>query len=119
MKKNFFVFALLVSAIFVSSDVQAQELYFYVVNNTGFTLNAVKVSPAESNDWGDDTLPTLFENDTEIKVTIPEEFGKSCMFDMKITDLEGTGAIFSNFDACKLLRITLLDEDGNYTIENE
>ncbi|MBX7241394.1 MAG: hypothetical protein K1X92_06565 [Bacteroidia bacterium] len=119
MKTKFFSIAFLFSLMFLSTNVNAQELYFYVVNNTGLTLNAVHVSPAESEKWHDDTLPTLFEDGMEIKVTVPAEFGESCMFDMQITDLSGHGVIFPNFDACKLLRITLLDDQGHYTIENE
>jgi hypothetical protein len=119
MKKLITSVAILCILGIFSFSANSQALYFYVKNNTGITLNSVHVSPAEQDQWGNDIYPYLFESGTEIKVTIPETYGETCMFDMRITDQAGTAVDFMNFDACKLYRLTLIDDTGNYTIENE
>lgn len=90
------------------TESQAGELFFDVTNNTGLTLVDVFVSPAEENHWGNDILPNnLFENGSTIRVTLPAEFGKSCMFDMKITDGSDGNITFTNIDACKLIKLKI------------
>lgn len=123
MKTKFFTltlgFALFFGINLLSQNAQAQELYFFVVNHTGETLNNIYVTPAEEDNWGKDILPSsLFYNNTEVKVTIPATYGTTCSFDLKITDLEGNAVEFTGIDACKLLRITL-NADGTYTTEDE
>ena len=90
------------------TESQSGELFFDVTNNTGLTLVDVFVSPAEENHWGNDILPNnLFENGSTIRVTLPAEFGKTCMFDMKITDGAGGHITFTNIDACKLIKLKI------------
>ncbi|MBI5404171.1 MAG: hypothetical protein HY959_12290 [Ignavibacteriae bacterium] len=90
------------------TESQTDELFFDVSNNTGLTLVDVFVSPAEENHWGNDILPNnLFENGSTIRVTLPPEFGKTCMFDMKITDGAGGHITFTNIDACKLIKLKI------------
>ena len=92
----------------------AQALTYDVVNNTGVTLVDVYVTPSETNHWGNDILPNhLFENGMTISVTIPADYGTTCMFDMKITDAAGGSVIFSGIDACRLVTLKL-NGDGTY-----
>lgn len=89
-------------------------LTYDVVNNTGFTLSDIYVSPAESQKWGNDILPyDVFENGKTIRITIPPEFGKTCFFDMKITDTEGGHITFTNIDACKMVKLQI-NGDGTF-----
>ena len=102
-----------------ASTSNAQALYFYIENQTGFTLNEINVTPAETSTWGSDILPNdLFANNTRVEVNIPASYGETCFFDIRITDLEGNAVIYSNIDACKLLTITVY-ADGTATIVNE
>jgi len=90
------------------TETQTGELFFDVTNNTGLTLVDVFVSPAEENHWGNDILPNnLFENGATIRITLPPEFGKTCMFDMKITDGADGHITFTNIDACKLIKLKI------------
>ena len=92
----------------------AQALTYDVINNTGFTLVDIFVSPAETNHWGNDILPNnLFENGSTVTVTIPAEYGQTCMFDMKITDTAGNFVVFHNIDACKLIKMQI-NGDGTF-----
>ncbi len=114
MKKLLFVFAVLISLITLSKLSNAQALSYQVVNNTGVTLVDVFVSPSETNHWGNDILPNnLFENGSTITVSIPAEFGSTCMFDMKITDAAGGNVTFTGIDACKLVKLQI-NGDGTY-----
>ncbi len=116
MKKILFLFILAAGISFFSAkESSAQTLTYQVINNTGFTLVDIFVSPAESNNWGSDILPNnLFENGSTVTVTIPEGFGETCIFDMKITDTEGNFVTFTNIDACKLVSLQI-NGDGTFS----
>jgi len=104
-----------VLSFFGSKKSSAQALTFDVVNNTGVTLVDVYVTPAEQNNWGNDILPNnLFENGATITVTIPANYGETCMFDMKITDGSGGHIVFTNIDACKLIKLQI-NGDATYS----
>jgi len=116
MKKFIFlasVFAALF--LFATASSNSQALYFFVNNNTGVTLNNIYVTPSENTDWGNDILPNdLFDDQTSVRVDIPADYGTTCLFDMKITDLEGNSVIFTGMDACKLHTLTI-NWDGTYS----
>lgn len=83
-------------------------LSYDVVNNTGVTLIDVFVTPAETDNWGKDILPNdVFENGSTIRVTIPPDYGETCMFDMKITDAAGGHITFTNINICKLIKLKI------------
>lgn len=116
MRKRFlFVLAVVaVISLFGIKNSNAQALTFDVINNTGVTLVDVFVTPAETSNWGNDILPgSLFENGATISVTIPEDYGTTCMFDMKITDAVDGHITFSGIDACKLITLQI-NGDGTF-----
>lgn len=116
MKKLLFS-ALVFAALFLglSATSNSQALYFFVTNNTGFTLNNIYVTPSETTNWGNDILPNdLFENGGSVRVDIPADYGETCKFDMKITDLEGNSITFTGMDACRLHTL-VLNADGTYS----
>ena len=98
-----------------TADNTAGKTYTYdVVNNTGFTLIDIFVTPAESDHWGKDILPNdLFEAGSTIKVTIPPDYGTTCLFDMKITDAAGGHITFTNIDICKIIKLQI-NADGTF-----
>jgi hypothetical protein len=114
-KKLLFLLALIaVISLFSAKNSSAQALTYDVFNNTGVTLVDVFVTPAETNNWGNDILPnSLFENGMTISVTIPAEYGETCMFDMKITDAVGGHVVFHGIDACKLIKLQI-NGDGTF-----
>lgn len=116
MKKLLIVSSLFIAAfLFNQGSTNSQALYFFVTNNTGFTLNNIYVTPNETSNWGNDILPNdLFENGSSVRVDIPADYGSTCKFDMKITDLEGNYITFTGMDACKLHTI-ILNADGTYS----
>ena len=98
-----------------TTDNTSGKTYTYdVVNNTGFTLVDIFVTPAESDHWGKDILPNdLFEAGSTIKVTIPPDYGTTCLFDMKITDAAGGHITFTNIDICKIIKLQI-NADGTF-----
>ena len=113
-KLLFLLVIIAVVSLFTVKNSSAQALSYDVVNNTGVTLVDVFVSPAETSNWGNDILPNnLFENGSTITVTIPAEYGSSCLFDMKITDAVGGHITFTGIDACKLVKLQI-NGDGTY-----
>jgi hypothetical protein len=102
-------------SFFSPKNSSAQALTFDVINNTGVTLVDVFVTPAETNNWGNDILPNnLFENGSTVTVNIPADYGTTCMFDMKITDGAGGHITFTGIDACKLITLQI-NGDGTYS----
>lgn len=116
MKKIFFLaFVIMGLSFFSAKNSSAQALSFDVVNNTGVTLVDVFVTPAETNNWGNDILPnSLFEDNSTITVSIPADYGQTCLFDMKITDAVGGHVTFTGIDACKLVKLQI-NGDGTFS----
>ncbi len=116
MKKLVFLLVVIAGMSFFSAtNSNAQALTYDVVNNTGVDLVDVFVTPAETNNWGNDILPqAIFANGSTITVTIPADYGTTCMFDMKITDAVGGHVTFTGIDACKLVTLQI-NGDGTYS----
>jgi hypothetical protein len=115
MKKILLAVSFLAITFVFTSSSYSQALYFFVTNNTGVTLNNLYVTPSETTNWGNDILPNdLFEASTSVRVDIPADYGTTCLFDMKITDLNGNYITFTGMDACKLHTL-ILNADGTYS----
>lgn len=116
MKNKVLFLFVIISGLFLFSvkNSSAQALSFQVVNNTGVALVDIFVTPAETNHWGNDILPNdLFDNGSTVTVSIPADYGTTCMFDMKITDGAGGHVTFTGIDACKLVKLQI-NGDGTY-----
>jgi len=119
MKKKILV--LFVMILFTVSSGFSQALTFNIVNNTGYDLYGLYVSPAEDSNWGDDLLTNeMFFNGNEVTVDIREDYGKTCMFDIRVTidASEVDDIVFTQADLCRIHTITLND-DGTYEVTFE
>jgi len=117
MKKSLLVLAMFMGLLFVAQHSNAQALTFQIVNNTGVTLNNLYVTPSETNNWGSDILPqSMFDAGSTVTVTIPADYGQTCAFDIKITDVPGNYVYFKNVDACKL-KVLTIHWDGTYEMQ--
>jgi hypothetical protein len=61
-----------------------------LVNSTGYEITEIYVSPASSDDWGDDYLvnATLDDGDS-FSVTLPVSLSESDVYDIQFTDTDG------------------------------
>jgi hypothetical protein len=115
MKRKLFV--LLIFVLLSVSYGFSQALTFSITNNTGYDLYGLYLSPAEDSNWGEDLLGEMFTNGSEVTVDIGEQYGETCMFDIRITidASEETDIVFSQADLCRIWTI-ILNEDGTYDV---
>src|SRR5436190_1412550 len=117
MKKSLLVLIAVLGLLFAAQHTNAQALTFKIKNNTGVTLNNLYVTPSETTTWGNDILPqSMFDDQATVTVSIPADYGSTCKFDIKITDVPGNYVYFKNVDACTLKLLTI-HWDGTYEMQ--
>lgn len=97
-----------VAALLGSSNaVAAGKQDFTVVNQTGYDIDEIYVSPSKSNDWEDDVMGRdVLANGQSVEI----EFSKrenACSYDLKVVYSDQDEAEWENFDLCTVSSITL------------
>ena len=92
---------------------------FTIVNKTGVEINALYVSPADKNDWGEDvlgkeTLPA--GQSAEITFDADEEAEK---WDLRVEDKEGNSIEWTDLDLTEISKVTLHYSNGKATANVE
>ena len=88
---------------------------FRLTNATGVEIDELHVSPHDVDDWqedvlGRDTLP----NGESVNITFsPKE--KAAMWDIKVTDKEGTSIQWENLNLLEISEVTLHFDNGKPT----
>ena len=89
MKK---IITLCVFLFFVAFSITAQDLPFInIVNNTGYTIFYVYISPSDSEDWGDDLLDSeevLYDGET-FMCQLPHPLSRVKAYDILLEDVDG------------------------------
>ena len=111
------VSAMLLLANANTSFAGAQD--FTLVNKTGVEINAVYVSPADKNDWGEDvlgkdTLPAGESADIEFD---PEEEAEK--WDLRVEDKDGNSIEWTDLDLTEISKVTLNYANGKATAKVE
>ena len=114
--------ALCTSAMLLLANAQtslAADQDFTIVNKTGVEINALFVSPADQNEWGEDilgkdTLPA--GESTEIEFDPEEEAEK---WDLRIQDKEGNAIEWTDLDLTEISKVTLFYQNGKGTAKVE
>ena len=109
--------AVLVLAAPLTSNAGDQD--FTLVNKTGVEINALYVSPADKDDWGEDilgkdTLPA--GESTEIEFDAEEEAAK---WDLRVEDKDGNSIEWTDLDLTEISKVTLNYADGKATAKVE
>ncbi len=97
----------------------AADQDFTVVNKTGVEINALYVSPADKNDWGEDILgrDTLPAGESvEIEFDPEEEAAK---WDLRVEDKQGNSIEWTDLDLTEISKVTLNYADGKATANVE
>ena len=100
-----------------SSTSGAQD--FTLVNRTGVEINAVYISPHDSDDWEEDILgqDTLADGQSvEIKFNRDE---KAALWDLRVEDKGGNSIEWENLNLLQISKATLHYKDGKATAEVE
>ena len=81
---------------------------FTLVNDTGYGIREVYVSPTRSNDWEEDVMGSdVLDANTSVDITFPHG-DRHHHYDLKVVyDDDGTSAEWSDFDLCTISEITL------------
>jgi hypothetical protein len=92
---------------------------FTLVNATGVEINALYVSPADKNEWGEDilgqeTLPA--GKTTDIEFDPKEEAEK---WDLRVEDKDGNSIEWTDLDLTEISKVTLNYKDGKATAKVE
>ena len=74
---------------------------FVLLNNTGYTITEVYVSPSKSDDWEEDILgwDTLEDGD-RVTIEFPRD-QDACLHDLKVLYVDGDDAEWSGIDLCE------------------
>ena len=96
-----------------SNEMAIQD--FVLVNNTGFTIWHIYVSPDYSDNWEEDLLgeDEVLSDREQFPVTF-SGYGDQCIFDMKVVDSEGDEYIKYGVDVCSLYEVAFTLDDIDY-----
>ena len=94
----------------LAAPLAAQEAKqdFTLVNQTGYELKELYVSPSKSNDWEEDVLgQDTLENGKQVDVHF-HRAAKTCSWDLKVVySVDSSSAVWNNIDLCSVNRITI------------
>jgi hypothetical protein len=105
------VLAAMVIAFFAAATpagAQEAKQDFRLVNKTGYELKALYVSPAKSDDWGDDILGDQVAGDGQVVNVHFSPKAHTCHWDLKVTYTDDdSNAVWGNIDLCTVEKITI------------
>lgn len=80
---------------------------FTLINNTGYTINEVYVSPTSANDWEEDVLGRdTLDNRQKVDIHFTRA-DKTCKWDLKVVYDDGEEAEWEAFDLCTVSSIAI------------
>ena len=108
MKRVLVMGIMLFSQLLVGNLQAGPNQDFTLVNKTGYVLDQVYVSPANSNDWEEDVLGQDTMGDGDV---VPIHFSRNatgCEWDLKVVYADDdSSAVWSNIDLCSVSKITI------------
>ncbi|MCZ8315447.1 hypothetical protein [Phreatobacter sp.] len=105
-------FAALFLSVAGEANAQARQ-DFAIVNQTGYTIDEVYVSPTSANNWGDDLMgDNSLENGMTLNVSFPVDT-TACRYDIKVVYDDETPVEFRNVNLCRIARVTLFYNRGS------
>ncbi len=109
----FFLATLFVMAFSAVAFAGAQD--FTLVNNTGYDIHYVNVSPSSSNDWQNDILgSSILPNGNSVDVTFKTNDVQ--YWDIQATFEDGSSLSWSSIDLLSLATVTL-NGDGTASLD--
>ena len=108
MKAALFAVAALVAICAAPAQAQEAQQDFTLVNDTGYDIKEVYVSPNKSNNWEEDILgddQLIDGHETHIHFS---RANKTCNWDLKVVYSEDdSDAVWKEINLCKVTKITL------------
>jgi hypothetical protein len=114
MKMLLLVSAMLSCAFIASAQAQEAKQDFTLVNQTGYEIKEVYVSPSKSNDWEEDVLGEDTLSDGDQQDIAFSRSTKTCQWDLKVVySVDDSSAEWSSIDLCKVGTITIRYDKKN------
>ena len=101
-----------ISAIVYSSDIFASgKQNFVLLNDTGYTIREVYVSPRKARDWEEDVLGRDQLPNSEFRTITFDRSEKVCAWDLKVVYDDNEEVYWENFDLCTITFILISYDD--------
>lgn len=121
-RKNFFSFASLVAVLLtfllVPTPARADSaLDFVLVNDTGYTIDKVFISPNKMDQWGEDVMgpDDQVPDGKSVKIHFSREHEKTTKWDIKIVFTDNENRFWTNLDLSTISEVTIHYKDDHAT----
>lgn len=95
-----------------SATVSGGRQNFAVINNTGFTVMTLQVSPTNQSNWGPDILgQDVLPNGQQAQINFPRNESE-CMWDIRVTYNDGDEESYTGVNLCEVSTFTLTEDDA-------
>lgn len=103
---NYSALIVILSLCFATTA-KAVDLDFDLVNETGYTINQVFVSPAKSDDWQENILKGKLRDGETLEISFPDDVSVK-KWDLKINWADNSGSVYwRSLDLSKINKLTL------------
>lgn len=108
MKKVFLLFLVVVAMSFNSLEVFGSgKQNFILLNDTGYTIRELYVSPRKARDWEEDVLGRDQLPSSEFRTITFDRSEKVCAWDLKVVYDDNEEIYWENFDLCTITFIII------------
>ena len=95
-----------------SAVLKAGEQDFSLVNKTGFTIDALHITPHSSDEWGEDILgKDTLEDGQTLNITFHRK-EKAAMWDLRVEDGDGKSYTWEKLNLLEISEVTLYYRKG-------
>jgi hypothetical protein len=112
------VFTLLVVALtFAPSSARSDSaLDFVLVNDTGYTIDKIFVSPSKTEEWGEDVMgQDQLEDGKSVKIHFNRAHEKDTKWDIKVVFTDNENRYWTNLDLSTISEVTIHYKDDHAT----
>ena len=112
------VAALLLAFILSPSPARADSaLDFVLVNDTGYTIDKVFVSPSKTEEWGEDVMgpDDQVPDGKSVKIHFSRAHEKDTKWDIKIVFTDNENRYWTNLDLSSISEVTIHYKDDHAT----
>jgi hypothetical protein len=89
---------------------------FTLVNDTGYELKSLFISPTTSNDWQDDVLGAdTLATGASLEIHFPGGRGETCQWDMKVSYADDSSHEWTDVNLCSISKVTINYDEGTHT----
>ncbi|MEO5337712.1 MAG: hypothetical protein H7841_12580 [Magnetospirillum sp. WYHS-4] len=107
MIRKIILTAFVLAAGFASAAIAQSKQDFDLVNKTGYAIDEVYVTPADSDDWQNDVLGRdILANGDSVHIHFSRS-AKTCLWDLKVVYDDKETAEWHDFDLCTTSKIVV------------